>query len=62
MIARWQAFPLWLPLLLTMGALLASAQEPPRPLTTAAAVRGLAPAVAAGELPVRLRGTLLLVT
>lgn len=60
--ARWQVPFLWFPLLAALGAPGGWAQERPPPLTSAAAVRGLSAAEAARELPVTLRGTLLLVT
>lgn len=61
-IARWQALPLWLTVLFALAANLARADSAPPTLTTAAAVRLLSPEEAAKELPVLLRGTLLLVT
>lgn len=61
-IARRQDFPLWLTVLVTMAALSARAETGPPPLTTAADVRMLSPKEAAEGRPVRLSGTLLLVT
>ena len=59
--ARRHALPLCLSLLMVTFACVARAAEA-LPLTTAAAVRMLSPEAAAAERPVRLRGTLLLVT
>lgn len=61
-IAWWQALPLWLTVLCALGAISARADSAPPTLTTAAAVRLLSPEEAAKARPVRLRGTLLLVT
>ncbi len=61
-IARWQAIPLWLPLLFAIVANSVWAESAPGPLTTAAAVRMLSSEEAAKERPVRLTGVLLLVT
>lgn len=62
-ITRWQAIPLGLALLAVIAGISVRAQSvPPPPLTTAAMVRALSPAEAAKEHPVRLSGTLLLVT
>lgn len=61
-IARWQDFSLWFAAWVMLSAVLARAEEAPLPLTTAAAVRRLAPEEAAKARPVQLSGTLLLVT
>ncbi len=62
-IARWQALPLGLWLLVALAAISARSESaPPPPLKTAAAVRLLSPAAAAQQRPVQLSGTLLLVT
>lgn len=60
-IARRQALTLWLSWLAVAFTVPGRAAELP-PLTTATAVRSLSPEAAAGERPVALRGTLLLVT
>lgn len=61
-IARWQASPLWLAVLVLMSAMFGRAESAPAPLTTAAAVRSLLPEEASQGRPVQLSGTLLLVT
>lgn len=61
-IARWQASPFWLVVLVLMSATGGGAESGSVPLTTAAAVRRLPPEEAAQGRPVQLSGTLLLVT